>query len=208
MKTEQIMTREFYGSELRQNHKTGFFNITDLVKIGNKYRDIQGSNKKAIADYLKLDSTKEFIKKIAEKEKVVDVVHSKKGKYGGTWAHPLIMIDVAMWINSDFKYEALKYLEDRLIENRDNSGDSYKKMSSVLYEKFEYNKIHFLIREIAKRIKDVLKVEDWNKATSDQLKDRDKIHNNIIYGCKLGTDLKTIVRTAIEDIYPNYLKGL
>ena len=208
MKTEQIMERSFMGSIVRQNHKNGFFNATDLVKIGNEYRRNKGLSNKDLFQYFKTSETKEFIEIIMKKEETVHLKEVRKGSKGGTWVHPLIIIDIAMWLNPDFKYQALKWLEDSLIESRDNSGDSYKKMSSALYENYDYNKIHFKIKEVAKRIKQVVGVSDWNSATEEQLNNRDKIHNNIIYGCKLGLDIKKVIRTAIEDVYPNYLENL
>ena len=68
MKTTQIMERPFRDGTIRQNHKTGWFNATDLLRVGNQYREQIGLNKKAIADYLKNDSTKEYIKEILERE--------------------------------------------------------------------------------------------------------------------------------------------
>lgn len=208
MKTNQVMERKFMGSVVRQNHKDKFFNATDLVKIGNKYRENIGLSKKDLYQYFDNPSTKEFIKKIMKKENVADVKQTKRGKSGGTWVHPLIIIDIAMWLSPDFKYEALKWIEDKLTESRDYSGDSYKAMSSALHKTYEFKEVHYLIKEVAKRIKQVIGVEDWNTATEKQLKDRDKIHNNIIYGCKFGVALKKNVRMAIEDVYPDYLKNL
>ena len=208
MKTVQIMEREFMGSVVRQNHKTKFFNATDLVKVGNKYRENSGLSKKDLFQYFDNPSTKEFVKKIMVKEKVADVKQTKRGKNGGTWVHPLIIIDLAMWLSPDFKYEALKWIEDSLLEFRDNSGNSYNKMSSALHRTYEFKEVHYLIKEVAKRIKQVVGAEDWNTATEKQLKDRDKIHNNIIYACKFGVALKKNVRMAIEDVYPDYLKNL
>lgn len=208
MKTPQIMERKFMGAVIRQNHKTTFFNANDLVKVGNEYRDNQGLSKKDLFRYFDISETKDFIKKIMERENVVHVKEVKKGRNGGTWVHPLLIIDLAMWMCPDFKYEALKWLEDSLLKSRDNSGESYKKMSSALHRSYKFSEVHFIISEVAKRIKQVIGVEEWNSASELQLENRDKIHNNIIYGCKFGIELKKNVRTAIEDVYPDYLRNL
>ncbi len=202
------MERDFMGSIVRQNHKTTFFNANDVLLIGNEYRVNQGMSKKDLYRYFENEETKVFIKKIMEKENIVHVKEVKKGRYGGTWVHPLIIIDIAMWVSPDFKYEALKWVEDKLTQNRDESGDSYKRMFSALHKAYEFKEVHYLIKEVAKRIKQIVGAEDWNTATEKQLKDRDKIHNNIIYGCKFGVALKKNVRMAIEDVYPDYLKNL
>ena len=81
-------------------------------------------------------------------------------------------------------------------------------MSKALYSKFKFSESVFMVQEVAKRIKQVVNVEDWNNASEQQLKNRDKIHNNIILLSKSDIDIKKVIRLAIEDIYPNYLKGL
>ena len=127
MKTAQIMMRPFKDGIIRQNHKTAWFNATDLIKIANKYRTQIGLKEKLIKDYFKTDSTNEFIKEILDRENVSEAYSSKKGKNGGTWVHPLLLIDIAMWLSPEFKYDAMSWLQDELLGLRDESGESYKK---------------------------------------------------------------------------------
>ena len=191
MKTEQIMERNFRDGVIRQNHKTGWFNATDLIQVANQYRTQIGLEKKLIADYLRDNSTKEFIKEILDRENLSLAYESKKGKGGGTWVHPLILIDIAMWLSPDFKYEAMKWLEDRLIQNRDLSGDSYKKLASYLKNRTDIipiAKLGIVMPKIARYIKDQLQVEDWNKADETTLKQRDMIHNNFMMLLDAGVD--------------------
>ena len=70
MKTAQIMMRPFKDGIIRQNHKTGWFNATDLIKIANRYRTQLGKKEKLIADYLRNDATLEFIKEILDRENI------------------------------------------------------------------------------------------------------------------------------------------
>jgi len=46
-----------------------------------------------------------------------------RGKNGGTWMHPILFIDFAMWINPKFKVKVLKFLHDKLIKHRIDTGD-------------------------------------------------------------------------------------
>lgn len=191
MKTEQIMERKFRDGVIRQNHKTGWFNATDLIQVANQYRTQIGLEKKLIADYFKTNSTKEFIKEILDRESLSLAYDSKKGKGGGTWVHPLILIDIAMWLSPEFKYDAMKWLEDRLIQNRDLSGDSYKKLASYLKNRTDIipiAKLGIVMPKIARYIKDQLQVEDWNKADEKTLKQRDMIHNNFMMLLDAGVD--------------------
>lgn len=196
------MERPFKDGSIRQNHKTGWFNATDLLKVGNQYREQIGLNKKAIADYLKTDSTKEFIKEILDREDLSKAYETKKGNNGGTWVHPLVLIDIAMWLSPQFKYEAMKWLEDRLIQNRDLSGESYKKVASYLKNRqdiISIAKIGIIMPKVAKYIKDSLNVSDWNKTSEDKLKSRDNIHNNFIMLLDAGIDLNKALYIATKN---------
>lgn len=60
-------------------------------------------------EYLSNKSTKEFLKALSKEENlhgdnspyVVSKARSDRG--GGTWMHPLMFIDFAMWLNPAFK---------------------------------------------------------------------------------------------------------
>lgn len=202
MVTVQIMERKFRDGVIRQNHKTGWFNATDLLQVANQYRLQIGLDKRFIADYLKNDSTKEFIKTILDREDLSKAYEAKKGKGGGTWVHPLLLIDIAMWLSPDFKYEAMTWLEDRLIQNRDLSGNSFKKMalSVARYYGNEVAKAGISIPRIAKKIKDKLKVDDWNKTTEAKLKQRDEIQKNISLMLRAGVEINKACTLSLEEV--------
>lgn len=202
MKTVQLMERKFKGGIIRQNHKTGWFNATDLIKVANEYRAQIGLEKKAIADYLKNNSTQEFIKEILDKEDISEAYETKKGKGGGTWVHQLILIDIAMWLSPSFKYEAMRWLNDNLIENRDLSGDSYKVMTSsiISYYGDDIAKAGVTIPKLAKAIKTSLKVDDWNKANEKQLFYRNEIQKNISLMLKAGVEINKAFIVALNEV--------
>ena len=202
MKTVQIMERQFKGGVIRQNHKNGWFNATDLIQVANRYRQQIGLDKKMIADYLKTNSTKEFIKEILDRENISLAFESKKGKGGGTWVHPLILIDIAMWLSPEFKYDAMKWLEDRLIQNRDLSGDSYKKLAGYLKSRTDIipiAKLGIVMPKIARYIKEQLKVDDWNKADEIVLQQRDAIHNNFMMLLEAGVETNKALLIATQN---------
>lgn len=202
MKTVQIMERQFKDGVIRQNHKNGWFNATDLIQVANRYRQQIGLDKKMIADYLKTNSTKEFIKEILDRENISLAFESKKGKGGGTWVHPLILIDIAMWLSPEFKYDAMKWLEDRLIQNRDLSGDSYKKLAGYLKSRTDIipiAKLGIVMPKIARYIKEQLKVDDWNKATEIELQQRDAIHNNFMMLLDAGVETNKALLIATQN---------
>ena len=101
MKTNQIMIRPMGEFKVIQRTKDAFFNATDLLKQWNKLKGM----KKEVSDYFDLSSTKEFIYTIMERENYdtgnypYHKSRANKGDNAGTWMHPLLFIDFAMWIN-------------------------------------------------------------------------------------------------------------
>jgi len=187
MKTVQILERPFYDGVVRQNHKTGFLNMNDLVKIGNNYRLSLGLSKLKIENYWNSKATNEFIEQVMDLEKISIVKTATRGRNGSTWIHSSVFMDMAMWINPKFKAIVMRWLFDNLLLFRDESGESYKKMSSSISEKYKLNggKLGVEITRVARKIKVALKVTDWNTATEEQLKQRDQIHKNIMFGIKI-----------------------
>jgi len=202
MKTAQIMFRPFKDGSIRQNHKTTWFNATDLIKIANKYRTQIGLKEKLIKDYFKTDSTNEFIKEILDRENLSEVYSSKKGKNGGTWVHPLLLIDIAMWLSPEFKYDAMNWLQDELLKNRDESGESFKKMAVSIsrYMGNDIARAGIAIPKIAKAIKSNLSVEDWNNTTEENLKKRDEIQKNISILLKAGVEINKACITSLQEV--------
>ena len=202
MKTAQIMSRPLLDGSIRQNHKTNWFNATDLLKLANRRNEQLGKPTKKIAHYFENDSTKDFMMEIMEKESLTVVYDSKKGKNGGTWVHPLLLIDIAMWLSPEFKYNAMKWLEDELTNARDESGESYKKMASAVanYMGRDIARAGTVIPKIAKAIKTNLNVTDWNNTTADNLKKRDEIQKNISILLKAGVEINRACITSIKEV--------
>lgn len=131
MKTNVTLTRKMGEFDVLQRTSDGMFNATELLKQWNKSKGM----KKEIGDYFDNNSSKEFINTIIEKENLNEgnsPYLTTRGKNGGTWMHPLLFIDFAMWINPSFKYDVLKFVYDQLIKYRNDAGDAYIEMSSAV----------------------------------------------------------------------------
>ena len=199
MKTVQIIERPFYDGIVQQNHKTGFFNTKQMIDLGNSYRKSTGLKPVRLDTYLGSNKTKEFIKQILEQEQITTVMDSKTGRYGGTWMHPLLFIDFAMYVSPAFKYTALTWLTDNLLKNRDASGDNYKQMVSCLDINYDLGgRIGVEIPKMARKIKNALGVTDWNKAVDEDLNKRKLIHDAIIFGAEFKPNLDELINKAIE----------
>jgi len=198
MKTQVLMKRELFDSEIEQQSKTGFFNATDLVKIGNKWRSGRDLPVFNFSAFLNNGKTKEFIEELNNK---YDVVISKgKSKNSKTWVHPLLFIDIALAINPKLKVEVYEWLFDNLIKFRNDSGDSYKEMSASIWQRFQ-NKREFpkYIIRVANYIRKSCNIDDWNNANEEQLKIRDKMHYSIKTLTNVLTNTDEAVRLGVKE---------
>lgn len=197
MKTEVIMKRELFGCEISQKSKSEFFSATDLINAGNKWRLANDLPLFNINTWLQQKNVKEFIQEL--KKQYGEIKINSKGKNSHTWVHPYLFIDIALAINPNLKIQVYSWLFDKLIQYRNDSGDSYKKMCGALYVN-QGNKSVFrnYIISVAKQIQDACEVSDWQKATESQLILRDKIHENIFVLSDIMRHNENIVEVAIK----------
>lgn len=198
MKTAVIMKRELFGNQISQHSKTEMFSATDLVKAGNKWRIANGMELFTMKSWLANKSTKLFIEELENKFGKENVKKASRGKNGHTWFHPLLFIDMALAISPKLKIEVYQWLFDHLIKFRNDGGDSYKSMCGALYVR-STNKTGFYkyIKEVANKIKAACHVTSWEEATEDQLRKRDKLHNDISLLADVLNNNDEAVRIAI-----------
>jgi hypothetical protein len=178
MKTEVVMVRELFGCEISQKSKSEFFSATDLVRAGNRWRISQGMQPFDMSAWFSQSSTKEFIASLEDKFGQVKMAGRGRGNH--TWVHPYLFIDMALAISPTLKIEVYGWIYDHLLQYRNNSGDSYKKMCGALYESYP-NKAQFprFIMSVADKIKSTIGASNWQDTSEKALKLRDKIHENI-----------------------------
>jgi len=155
MKTNNVLTRPMGDFSVNQRTKDGFFNATDLLRQWNLNTQNFGDlKKKDLDDYLNNKSTQEFVSTIIQKETLSGkngVITSSKGRYnGGTWMHPMLFIDFAMWLNPSFKYEVIRFVSDELILLRDQAGENYKKLSAAVATIIDKNKMQDVMQRLSK----------------------------------------------------------
>lgn len=207
MKTEVIMKRDLLGNEIRQRSKSGMFSANDILTVGNKLRMEAGLPLKDLSQYFDNESTKEYIDAI-KWEFLLDIEEIKistKGRNGGTWVHPMVFIDLAMWLNPELKVKIVKWVMDELIANRNFSGDSYKEMNQALTEKFpDKVSVEFYIKlanHIANNCGITRRDKDrWQNATIYQLKMRDDMQKLITIYCDVVDDISDCINKAIRKV--------
>jgi hypothetical protein len=197
MKTEVIMKRSLFDSEISQRSKTGYFSATDLIKAGNAWRIMNKMPPFSYTEWIRTKSVKEFIQEL--ESKFDQPIIKAQGRGTHTWVHPFIFIDLALAMSPTLKIEVYSWIYDELLKYRNDSGDSYKKMAGALYLTIS-NKSNFKteIAYVAQKIKEACKVDDWQNATEDQLKRRDKIHDAIFILSDVLRDVELLVLTAIK----------
>lgn len=168
MKTNQIMIRE---NGFIQRTIDGYFSATDLV---NHWNNLKG-DKKQLGNYMKTQTTIDYLEQL-KKEGVDNPILSYRGngKNSGTWVHPKVFIDLAMWVSVEFKSKVIDYVIDGLIQSRHDAGDYYKEMTKAILETYVevYGKNpnpNVYIQE-ANMVKSLVSCEDRNNMTEKELK--------------------------------------
>lgn len=151
MKTNQILTRKMGDFNVNQRTSDGMFNATELLKQWNE----KSGQQKQMVHFTENASTKEFIQTIendvVSKERN-SVLMQSRGKNGGSWMHPYLFIDFAMWINPKFKLQVIKFVYDELIKNRHDAGDNYRLLAEAVAKIVDRAFLPVAIQNIAKAI--------------------------------------------------------
>ena len=203
MKTNVVMTRKMGNFDIFQRTKDGMFNATSLLSQWNKKRGL--SRGKEVNDFLKIDKTKEFIAEVElrENHNTNKIVLSKKGKNGGTWLHPLVFIDFAMWLNPSFKYDVLKFVYDELIKQRHDAGDNYISLSASgqKLKGYDYREVAIALQWIVfgKKGKELRQ-----SATQDQLKELNDLQTKLSFAIDMGyiTSYQQLI-SELRKLYSN-----
>lgn len=197
MKTQVIMKRKLFNDEISQQSKTGFLSLTDLERVGNKWRIENNLPLFKKESWLRNLNTKEFIENLRCRFGVIKI--NAKGRNQHTWVHPFLFIDMALAISPELKIEVYSWLYDNLIKYRNDSGDSYKKMTGSMFLVIN-NKSNFkqTLIETAKKIKSELNVDNWQTAGEEKLNLRNKIHDNISLLCDVLNNVEDAVRIGIK----------
>lgn len=214
MKTNQEMIRPMGEFRVVQRTKDGFFNATELLKQWN----VSNNSKKELKHYLENQSANELINTIVERENLNSrnsAYLGSRGKNGGTWMHPILFIDFAMWINPSFKYDVIKFVYDEMIKFRNLAGDAYPSMCravrSIMPEPIFRKKVKDLARSLNIIVYGKHESEMRNKV-GDEAKIREmyELERQIAQWVNIGlvgnyNQLKAALNKLYYQKYPNAL---
>ena len=164
MKTNNVIIRPMGEFQVQQRTKDGMFNATVLQKQWNDYvENLDEGNslhlkKKDLREFFSNNATNEFIETLMKKENLKErnsvyvKSRARADRGGGTWMHPFLFIDFAMWLNPSFKYEVLKFVYDQMIKYRNEAGDAYRDLSASVYKIVDTSRMSMLMSQISKGI--------------------------------------------------------
>ena len=206
MKTEVVLQRKFLNGVIRQKSKSSLMSANDMELNANSYRISNGKNTRPISEYFKLQDTKELMVQICEEYNVTmdEVKQVAKGRNGGTWVHPLLLVDLGMWYSPKFKVKVLAWAMDNLCLERDNSGDGFKAMNAALKEAYpeHMNRSHISYIRVANRVAEACEVgtgkDRWNSASEEQLMIRSSISDMVIAFADVAKNAGECVTMAIN----------
>lgn len=162
----------FRGIGFMQRTSDSYFNATKLIELWNE----SNSDCKQLGNYMKNANTIEFVEQL-KKEGIENPIITKRGRSenAGTWVHPKIFIDLAMWVSIEFKSKVIDYVLDGLIKSRHDAGDYVNEMNAVIldaYVKYKKTKPPFyvFINEM-RMIRDICQLGDKerNEMTEKEL---------------------------------------
>lgn len=167
-----------------QRSDDGYFDATALL---NEFNLLSSNKPRKMEEFKKLKETKELCDYLVANEGVSKspIISSLKG----TWMHPFVFIDFAMWLSVEFKVQVLTWVYDGLINSRNLAGDYYKEMCAELLNQRnvlqkETTFYHYI--QEANILKDLCGISTRNNMTETQLNTLNLLQKANIKLIKLG----------------------
>jgi hypothetical protein len=204
MKTNQLMKVAFENGNVEVFHKTAMGDLTQLWKVGNATKIVNGGSPANLSKFMQSAKTLEFINVIKEKTGGEAVQVSGRGNTRKTWASIHMMIYAAEYLSTEFHFEVIDaFVKGKILEYRDESGDNFKAMNVAIdrYLPEREGKNNKGLRiQVAKQIKAKVNPEliSWNFAEADDLRYRSDIEDKITSYLEMGfitnyTHLKDVI---------------
>ena len=136
MKTDQLMSISLMSGELHIYHNSAMGDLSELFKIGNTQRMIEGKTPINQSQFLKQKRTLEFIEIICKERglKRDEVIKRKgKGKNSRYYAQLHFLIFCAEALNPTFHYKVIDlFVSEQILSIRDDGGDDFKDLNALI----------------------------------------------------------------------------
>lgn len=198
------------GNTFPIEHKTMMGSLTDIWRIGNAFRTKKGLSELDLGHFLRSPETLEFVSALENSigVKCADSAHlksdgrvptikselirTKRGKGGGTWAHLYILLDAAARLDPEFRLEMYKtFVESKILQWRDDSGDQFIHLNYAIdahlpgREGKDNTPIYI---QVAVMLKKLISPDggSWNTASYIQLEKRARFERSLVDYLKMG----------------------
>lgn len=136
MKTDQLMTITLMNGELHIYHNSARGDLSELFKLGNTQRMIEGKTSINLSQFLKQERTLEFIDVVCQEEglKKEDVVRKKgRGKNSRFYAQLHFLIYCAEALSPSFHYKLIDlFIKEKILTVRDVGGNDFKALNALI----------------------------------------------------------------------------
>lgn len=190
--------------------EANLLNANQILNYGNKKRLNNGKSKKQLSQYFENDDTKNLITQIKWEFTLLDSQIKKvsKGRSGETWLHPILALDLALWLDKTTLIKLSKLVLNSQLERL--KCDSFLEMTDklrVVY-KDDLENPNMLIK-IDNSISKACgiysnRIERWQYATNEQLKMRDEIQRLITIYADVVPSIIDCVNKAINKVLEKY----
>jgi len=188
-----------------QRTSDGYFSANKLIEQWN----VVNHDKKLLGNFMKTQGTRDFIIQL-QKEGIEKPVIAGKGNNSrsGTWVHPKLFIDLAMWVSVEFKSKVIDYVIDGLIKSRHDAGDYYNEMTKAILETYvDYygsKPPASIYIDEANMLKSLVGAKDRNNMTEEELRQLTYLQkfNAMLIKKRIGKDSRIRqLKQAAEVVY-------
>lgn len=136
MKTDQLMTVSLMSGEFQIYHNSAMGDLSELFKLGNTQRMIEGKTSINLSQFLKQERTLEFIdvvcqERALEKEEVVQ--KKGRGKNSRFYAQLHFLIYSAEALSPAFHYWLIDlFISEQILTIRDRGGNDFKALNALI----------------------------------------------------------------------------
>ncbi len=139
MKTDQLMTILLMNGEFHIYHRSAFGDLSELFRLGNAQRMMEGKSPINQSQFLKQERTIEFLDVICKEVglKQDEVIRKKgRGKNSRFFAQLHFLIFCAEALSPVFHYRVIDlFVKEKMLTIRDEGGNDFKALNALIDKK-------------------------------------------------------------------------
>jgi hypothetical protein len=139
MKTDQLMSISLMSGEFHIYHNSAMGDLSELFKLGNTQRMIEGKTSINLSQFLKQERTVEFLDVICQEMKLEkdEVVKKKgRGKNSRFYAQLHFLIYCAEALSPIFHYKLIDlFISEQILTIRDMGGNDFNALNELIDKK-------------------------------------------------------------------------